>query len=187
MEYSPVAKAVDAHRTCGARSGSVSTSGDTYTAHRIRDDHDPTGSTGCLSPTCHLNVQQSALVMALGRRDPHEELLHHADKGPQHTSLEFSNRLADWKIRPSFGSTGDCFDNAAMESTWATLKREIAHIHGDWTELTRSQGRGRRRFRTPARSGNTARDLAGRPLWRLAIRATLPSRDRWLRRSQRVA
>ena len=26
-----------------------------------------------------------------------------------------------------------------MESTWATIKREIAHIHGDWTQLTRSQ------------------------------------------------
>ena len=30
----------------------------------------------------------------------------------------------------SFGSTGDCFDNAAMETCWATLKREIAHIRG---------------------------------------------------------
>lgn len=38
-----------------------------------------------------------------------------------------------------FGSTGDRFDSAAMESTWATLKREIRHIHGEWAELTRSQ------------------------------------------------
>ena len=30
----------------------------------------------------------------------------------------------------SFGSTGDCFD-AAMETFWATLKREIAHIRGN--------------------------------------------------------
>ena len=81
----------------------------------------------------------NALVMALGRRHPSDELLHHAEKGPQYTSLEFSNRLDDWHIRASFGSTGDCFDNAAMESTWATIKREIAHIHGDWTQLTRSQ------------------------------------------------
>ena len=81
----------------------------------------------------------NALVMALARRDPDDELLHHADKGTQYTSLEFSNRLEDWNIRPSFGSTGDCFDNAAMESTWATIKREIAHIHGDWGDLTRSQ------------------------------------------------
>ena len=57
----------------------------------------------------------------------------------QYTSLEFSNRLADWNLRPSYGSTGDCFDNAAMEAVWATLKREIRHLHGDWTHLTRSQ------------------------------------------------
>jgi transposase InsO family protein len=30
-------------------------------------------------------------------------------------------------LQLSFGSTGDCFVNAAMETFWATLKREIAH------------------------------------------------------------
>ncbi len=35
--------------------------------------------------------------------------------------------------------TGVCFDNAAMEVTWATIKREIRHIHGDWTTMTRIQ------------------------------------------------
>lgn len=80
----------------------------------------------------------NALVMALGRRDPGEGLVHHADKGPQYTSLEFSNRLTDWKLRASYGSTGDCFDNAAMESLWATIKREIHHLHGDWRQITRS-------------------------------------------------
>ncbi len=81
----------------------------------------------------------NALVMALARRDPDDDLVHHADKGPQYTSLEFSNRLADWNLRPSYGSTGDCFDNAAMEAVWATLKREIRHLHGDWSQITRSQ------------------------------------------------
>lgn len=81
----------------------------------------------------------NALVMALARRDPDAELIHHADKGSQYTSLEFSNRLEDWQLRPSFGSTGDCFDNAAMEAFWATLKREIRWIHGDWETTTRSQ------------------------------------------------
>ena len=81
----------------------------------------------------------NALVMALARRDPDAELIHHADRGAQYTSVEFSNRLADWQLRPSFGSTGDCFDNAAMESTWATLKREIRHLHGDWRHITRSE------------------------------------------------
>ncbi len=81
----------------------------------------------------------NALVMALARRDPDSELIHHADRGSQYTSLEFSNRLADWNVRPSFGATGVCWDNATMESTWATIKREIRHIHGDWVGITRLQ------------------------------------------------
>ena len=81
----------------------------------------------------------AALVMALARREPDGDLLHHADRGSQYTSLEFSNRLADWNINASYGSTGDCYDNAAMESTWATIKREILHIWGPWETMTRSQ------------------------------------------------
>ena len=81
----------------------------------------------------------NALVMALARRDPTSDLVHHADKGPQYTSLEFSNRLDDWNLRPSYRSTGDCFDNAAMEAVWATIKREIRHLHGNWRQLTRSE------------------------------------------------
>jgi len=81
----------------------------------------------------------NALVMALGRRHPDGELVHHADRGSQYTSLEFSTRLADWGIAPSFSRTGNCFDNAAMESIWATIKKEIRHIYGDWEQMTRSQ------------------------------------------------
>jgi transposase InsO family protein len=81
----------------------------------------------------------SALVMALARRAPDGDLVHHADRGCQYTSLEFTNRLAAWGIDASYGSTGDCFDNAAMESTWAAIKREIRHIWGPWEQLTRSQ------------------------------------------------
>jgi transposase InsO family protein len=47
-------------------------------------------------------------------------------------------------LQLSFGSTGDCFDNAAMETFWATLKREIAHIRGPvgiWFD-TRAAARG---------------------------------------------
>ena len=81
----------------------------------------------------------NALVMALARRVPEGDLLHHADHGSQYTSLEFTNRLVDWNVTASYGSVGDCFDNAAMESTWATIKKEIRHIWGPWEQLTRSQ------------------------------------------------
>jgi len=85
----------------------------------------------------------AALVMALGRRmgdfDEHTEPVHHSDKGGQYVSLELTNRLADWGLVASYGSTGDCYDNAAMESTWAAIKREVRHIYGDWETMTRSQ------------------------------------------------
>jgi putative transposase len=105
----------------------------------IKDLHDQSivGWSMAIRQTTDLVV--NALVMALGRRHPNDELVHHADRGSQYTSLEFSTRLADWGIAPSFSRTGNCFDNAAMESTWATIKKEIRHIHGDWTQMTRSE------------------------------------------------
>jgi len=82
-----------------------------------------------------------ALVMALGRRHPDEPLISHQDRGSQYPAIEFSNRLADWNMKASYGSTGDCFDNAAIESFWGALKRELRHVHGDIGRFTRSEMR----------------------------------------------
>ncbi len=81
----------------------------------------------------------NALVMALVRRTPRGELIHHADRGSQYTSLKFANRLKAWTVTPSFGATGVCYDCAAMESTWAAFKRDLRHIHGPLERFTRSQ------------------------------------------------
>lgn len=70
-----------------------------------------------------------ALVMAIGRRQPDREVVHHSDRGSVYTSLRFANHLEDYGLVASFGSTGDAYDNAAMEAFWATLKRELAWIH----------------------------------------------------------
>lgn len=43
----------------------------------------------------------NALVMALGRRNPGDDALHHADRGSPYTSIEFTNRLNDWNLNPS--------------------------------------------------------------------------------------
>ena len=80
-----------------------------------------------------------ALVMALARRRPDARLIRPTDHGIQYTSLEFTNQLADWGLVGSYDSVGDCFDNAAMEAVWATIKREISHIWGPWNQLTRSE------------------------------------------------
>ncbi len=105
----------------------------------IRDLHDHTLVGWSMGERQTTDLVVAALVMALGRRHPTDELVHHADHGCQYTSLEFTNRLADWGLAGSYGSVGDCFDNAAMEAFWATLKKEIRHIWGPIETFTRSE------------------------------------------------
>jgi transposase InsO family protein len=70
-----------------------------------------------------------ALRMAvLGRRPP-RGVIFHADRGSQYTSHDFVDFCRKNKIRNSVGRTGICFDNAAAESFWATLKKEFIHLH----------------------------------------------------------
>lgn len=78
-----------------------------------------------------------ALVMAFERRRPDQQIIHHADRGAAYTSLAFGHQLERLVIAASFGSTSDAFDNAAVESTWSVLKRELAWIHGQQTWRTR--------------------------------------------------
>jgi transposase InsO family protein len=107
----------------------------------IKDLHDQGLAGWSMGQRNNTDLVVNALVMALARRQPDADLVHHADRGSTYTSLEFSNRLRDWKITPSFSSTGDCFDNAAMESTWAAIKRDLLHIHGPFEQFTQSQMR----------------------------------------------
>jgi transposase InsO family protein len=65
-----------------------------------------------------------ALRMALVRRQPGAGLLHHSDRGSQYASEVYRALLAAWGITVSMSRTGDCYDNAAMESFFGTLKTE---------------------------------------------------------------
>ena len=80
-----------------------------------------------------------ALIMAFQRRRPDRRVVHHSDRGAIYTSLAFSHRLAERGLAQSFGSTGDAYDNAAVEAFWATLKRELAWIHQRTTWNTRAE------------------------------------------------
>lgn len=66
-----------------------------------------------------------ALGMAVTRRRPASELVHHSDRGSQYRSLAFGKLLAESGIMPSMGSRGDAYDNAAMESFMASIKTEL--------------------------------------------------------------
>ena len=65
-----------------------------------------------------------ALMMAIWRRGKPMELLHHSDQGSQYTSEDFQRLLNDQGVTCSMSRRGDCWDNAAMESFFSTLKTE---------------------------------------------------------------
>ena len=80
-----------------------------------------------------------ALVMALWRRGKPDELLHHSDQGSQYASEDFQRLLAHHGIECSMSRKGDCWDNAAMESFFASLKKE--HVYTKSRYLTRDIAR----------------------------------------------
>lgn len=78
-----------------------------------------------LSPTLETTVVKEALARALATRQPAAGLLHHSDRGSQYASSTVRTLLQAWKIQPSMSGAGCCYDNAAMESFWSTLKTEM--------------------------------------------------------------
>ncbi len=66
-----------------------------------------------------------ALNMAVLRRKPQAQLIHHSDHGAQYTSLAFTRRLEETGIMGSMGTVGDALDNALAESLYASLQVEL--------------------------------------------------------------
>ena len=77
-----------------------------------------------------------ALKQAIFHRNPNSGLVHHSDKGSQYTSKDFQTLLSMNEIVASMSGTGNCYDNAAMESFFHTLKTE--HVYFEYY-LTRKQ------------------------------------------------
>jgi transposase InsO family protein len=77
----------------------------------------------------HMRVDlvDGALSMALARRKPGPGLLHHSDRGVQYACSGYQQKLKDQGILCSMSRTGNCYDNAAMESFWSTLKTELVY------------------------------------------------------------
>lgn len=72
----------------------------------------------------------AALEQALTHREPTASLTHHSDRGSQYTSKDFRNLLRENGIIASMSGTGNCYDNAAMESFYHTLKTE--HVYFEY-------------------------------------------------------
>jgi putative transposase len=77
----------------------------------------------------HLRTELAtdALHMALTSRQPAAGLVHHSDRGGQYLSAAYIAMLAAYGVHSSVGRPGTCWDNAAAESFFATLKTELIH------------------------------------------------------------
>jgi transposase InsO family protein len=79
-----------------------------------------------------------ALEMAVSRRLPDEGLVAHSDRGSQYASEHYRRLLASHEITCSMSRRANCWDNAPMESFFASLKKELVHDE-DYT--TRAEAR----------------------------------------------
>jgi putative transposase len=79
-----------------------------------------------------------ALEMAVARRLPGAGLVAHSDRGSQYASEHYQRLLAGHGITCSMSRRANCWDNAPMESFFATLKKELVH---DEDYATRDEAR----------------------------------------------
>jgi transposase InsO family protein len=75
-------------------------------------------------PTLHASLVLAALNDALKRRGPVVGLLHHSDRGSQYVDQDYIQALGAAGIERSMSRAGNCYDNAAMESFWSSLKTD---------------------------------------------------------------
>lgn len=80
-----------------------------------------------MSESMTADLVMSALQQALIHRKPPSDVIHHSDRGSQYTSHNFQALLKKNSIIASMSGTGNCYDNATMESFYHTLKTE--HIY----------------------------------------------------------
>jgi transposase InsO family protein len=88
--------------------------------------------------TLERGLALDALRMALGQRQPAAGVLHHSDRGSQYASGEYQALLTQHGMTCSMSRKGDCWDNAVVESFFATLKAEVVDA-ADWA--TREEAR----------------------------------------------
>ena len=78
-----------------------------------------------LKDSLRTELVSDAFCQAVFRYRPRPGLIVHSDHGSQYASNEFRNLLARHNALGSMGRIGTCYDNAAMESFFATLKTEL--------------------------------------------------------------
>jgi transposase InsO family protein len=72
-------------------------------------------------------LASNALRGAVGRQSPSGGLIHHSDRGRQYASYAYQELLREYGMTPSMSRSGNCYDNAYVESFFGTLKTELVH------------------------------------------------------------
>lgn len=75
----------------------------------------------------HSRLCCDALKMALLRRRPPSEIIHHSDRAVQYASAEYTQLVRENAFTQSMSRKGNCYDNAMVESFFHTLKVELVN------------------------------------------------------------
>jgi len=70
-----------------------------------------------------------ALEMAVALRKPPKGCIHHSDRGSQYCSHDYQKLLRKHGFKASMSGKGNCYDNAAMETFFKTIKAELIWRH----------------------------------------------------------
>ncbi len=84
-----------------------------------------------MQSTLDQSLTHTALHMAGVRRRPLPGVLHHSDRGVQYAATDYQQMLAAHEMTSSMSRKGDCYDNAVVESFFATLEWELIEC-SDW-------------------------------------------------------
>ena len=74
-----------------------------------------------------------ALARAMVKRGYPRGVIHHSDRGIQYACAEYRRELQRHGLVASMSRKGNCYDNAAMEAFWSTLKREALEQSDRWS------------------------------------------------------
>ena len=78
-----------------------------------------------MKDTLHADLCIEGLAMALVHRQPKHSILHHSDRGCQYAGKQYQDKLIEFTLECSMSRVGNCWDNAWVESLWASLKNEL--------------------------------------------------------------
>jgi putative transposase len=82
----------------------------------------------------HAGGALQALRRALVSRRYPRGVIHHSDRGIQYACRAYRQELQSQGLVASMSRRGNCYDNAAMEAFWSTLKREVLDPSATWSK-----------------------------------------------------